>query len=79
VIEINGRPVGTRTPDLYRVNVTMLSFMITYKTAGTAKIRGSRTRHIKLWVELWVEIFTAEAPIYTSLPRNLPLGQSFQA
>ena len=32
-----------------------------------------------LWVGLWVEIFMAEAPIYTSLPRNLPLGQSFQA
>ncbi len=24
------------------------------KTAGTAKIRGSRTRHHTLWVELWV-------------------------
>src|SRR5437879_6476123 len=32
-----------------------------------------------LWVVLWVEIFMAEAPIYPSLPRNLPLGQSFQA
>jgi hypothetical protein len=71
--------VGTRTPDLYRVKVATLSFTTAYKTAGTAKVRGSRTRHIKLWVELWVEIFTAVAPIYTSLPRNLPLGQSFQA
>jgi hypothetical protein len=50
----NGKPVGTRTPDLYRVNVTTLSFTITYKTAGTAKIRGSRARPPTLWVGLWV-------------------------
>jgi hypothetical protein len=55
VVEINGRPVGTRTPDLYRVNVTMLASTITYKTAGTAKIRGSRARQSTLWVGLWVE------------------------
>ena len=28
--------------------------MTTYKTAGTAKLSGSRTRHLMLWVELWV-------------------------
>jgi hypothetical protein len=27
---------------------------MTYKTAGTAKVRGSRTRHHTLWVGLWV-------------------------
>jgi hypothetical protein len=46
--------VGTRTPDLYRVKVPFIGFATTYKTAGTAKVRGSRTRHIPLWVELWV-------------------------
>jgi hypothetical protein len=34
--------------------VTTLSFTITYKTAGTAKIRGSHARRPTLWVELWV-------------------------
>jgi hypothetical protein len=29
-------------------------YRTTYKTAGTAKIRGSRTRHRMLWVGLWV-------------------------
>ena len=27
---------------------------IIYKTAGTAKVRGSRTRHRNLWVGVWV-------------------------
>lgn len=31
-----------------------LGFTTTYKTAGTANIRGSRTRHRMLWVGLWV-------------------------
>jgi hypothetical protein len=46
VVEEYGRPVGTRTPDLYRVKVPRIGFTTTYKTAGTAKVRGSRTRHI---------------------------------
>src|SRR5258705_1843279 len=29
-------------------------FYRTYKTAGTAKLRGSRTRHLMLWIGLWV-------------------------
>jgi hypothetical protein len=33
---------------------TRLGFTTTYKTAGTAKLRGSRTRHRMLWVGLWV-------------------------
>jgi hypothetical protein len=33
--------VGTRTPDLYRVKVPLIGFTTTYKTAGTAKVRGS--------------------------------------
>jgi len=45
VIENNGRPVGTRTPDLYRVKVARIGITITYKTAGTAKVRGSHIRH----------------------------------
>ena len=55
VVGNDGRPVGTRTPDLYRVKVATLGFTITYKTAGTAKIRGSRTKQHSLWVEVWVE------------------------
>ena len=36
------------------IRVARLGFTITYKTAGTAKLRGSRTRHHMLWVGLWV-------------------------
>ncbi len=42
-----------RTYDFHRVNLNVLGFSTTYKTAGTAKIRGSRTRHRILWVGLW--------------------------
>jgi hypothetical protein len=44
VLVLNGRPVGTRTPDLYRVKA-LIGFTTTYKTAGTAKVRGSHIRH----------------------------------
>ncbi len=40
----DGRPVGTRTPDLYRVDLSFIGFATTYKTAGTAKVRGSHIR-----------------------------------
>jgi hypothetical protein len=50
--------VMIRTYDFHRVNLNVLGFSTTYKTAGTAKIRGSRTRHRILWVGLWVGIFT---------------------
>jgi hypothetical protein len=53
-IEKYGRPERTRTVDLYRVKVAFLGFTTTYKTAGTAKVRGSRIRHRILWVGLWV-------------------------
>ena len=36
------------------MNLIVLDFSTTYKTAGTAKVRESRTRHIVLWVRLWV-------------------------
>jgi len=39
---------------LCRDRVAWLGFTTTYKTAGTAKLRGSRTRHRVLWVGLWV-------------------------
>ena len=42
---MNGRPVGTRTPDLYRVKVARIGITITYETAGTAKVRGRHTGH----------------------------------
>src|SRR5271165_294389 len=46
----------TRTRDLCRDSVAWLGFTRTYNTAGTAKLRGSRTRHLMLWVGLWVGI-----------------------
>jgi hypothetical protein len=54
VFVLNGRPVGTRTPDLYRVKVPLIGFTTTYKTAGTAKVRGSSYKTYFLWVGLWV-------------------------
>jgi hypothetical protein len=51
----NGSPLGIRTPDLCRVNLARIDFRTTYKTAGTAKVRGNRTRHRMLWVGLWVD------------------------
>ena len=54
VVENAGRPERTRTVDLYRVNLTRFDFTTTYKTAGTAKVRGSHTRHQVVWVGLWV-------------------------
>jgi hypothetical protein len=54
MIENDGRPVGTRTPDLYRVKVALIGFTTTYKTAGTAKVRGSSYKTYFLWVGLWV-------------------------
>lgn len=42
-----------RQRELFRV--ARLGFTTTYKTAGTAEIPASRTRHHILWVGLWVE------------------------
>src|SRR5258708_15028505 len=39
-----------RWPD----RVAWLGFTTTYKTAGTAKLRGSHIRRRPLWVGLWV-------------------------
>jgi hypothetical protein len=47
--------VGTRTPDLYRVKIGVFGFTTTYKSAGTAEVRGSRARHRMLWVGSWVD------------------------
>ena len=52
--ENDGRPVGTRTPDLYRVKVPLIGLTTTYKTAGTAKVHGSSYKTYFLWVGLWV-------------------------
>jgi len=75
-VRIFGRPVGTRTPDLYRVNAAILGFTTTYKTAGTAKVRGSRIRHRFLWVGLWVGIFAIRS-VHPADHRNVtePLGR----
>ena len=56
VLERNGGDDGTRTRDLCRDRVAWLGFTTTYKTAGTAKLRVSRTRHRTLWVRLWVGV-----------------------
>ena len=63
-IRSDGRPVRARTADLHRVKVTLLGFTTTYKTAGTAKVRGSHTRHRVLWVGLWVR----NAQVLGSIP-----------
>src|ERR1700675_1173435 len=47
---------GTTRLELATPAVTAgIGFATTYKTAGTAKVRGSRARHCILWVGLWVE------------------------
>src|ERR1700730_8464987 len=38
------------------------SAVTAYKTAGTAKARGSRIRHRILWVGLWVENLLPRCP-----------------
>ncbi len=60
----NGGDDETRTRDLCRDSIAWLVFTTTYNTAGTAKLRGSRTRHRILWVELWVgkSLQTLELP-----------------
>jgi hypothetical protein len=55
VIEKNGGDDGTRTRGLCRDSIKVFSLSTTYKPAGTAKVRGSRTSHDELWVGLWVE------------------------
>src|ERR1039458_9762815 len=44
-------------PQTSTVSNARLGFTITYKTAGTAKVRGIRIRHRILWVGLWVGTF----------------------
>src|ERR1700675_1366184 len=64
---IDGRPVGTRTPDLYRVKVAMLGFT-TYKTAGTAKVRGSHIRHTFCGLGCGLQIITGVTITCVSSP-----------
>jgi hypothetical protein len=54
VLEKNGGDDGTRTRGLCRDSLARIGFTTTYNNAGTAKIPASRTRHIEVWVELWV-------------------------
>jgi len=63
VFVLNGRPVGTRTPDLYRAKVPLIGFTTTYKTAGTAKVRGSSYKTYFLWVGLWVGSVRKESAV----------------
>jgi len=71
VIEKYGRPVGTRTPDLYRVKVPLIGFTTTYKTAGTAKVRGSSYKTYFLWVGLWVEKKPANSRTAPRISQNV--------
>jgi hypothetical protein len=50
----NGGDDESRTRDLCRDRVAWLGFTTTYKTAGTAKLRGSHIRRKFLWAGLWV-------------------------
>jgi hypothetical protein len=55
--------IGTDLHDRFdrcRDSVAWIGFT-TYKNAGTAKLRASRTRLHELWVGLWVGKFAAEA------------------
>src|SRR5712692_10277038 len=64
----NGRDDEARTRDLCRDSFAWIGFTTTYKTAGTAKIQGSRIRHRILWVGLWVENLTPRGPPCPHLP-----------
>lgn len=55
--------------DLCRDSATRIGFTITYKTAGTAKVRGSRTKHRILWVELRVGILLPTSRRAGAYPR----------
>ena len=71
----NGGDDGARTRGLCRDSVAWLGFTITYETAGTAKLRGSRTRHRSLWVGLWVgKISRTPKQLSHSTQINGPLG-----
>jgi len=52
--EKNGGDDETRTRDLCRDSGAGIGFTTTYKNAGTAKRRASRTRLHELWVGVWV-------------------------
>ena len=52
--EKDGGDDETRTRDLCRDSGAGIGFTTTYKNAGTAKRRASRTRLHELWVGLWV-------------------------
>ena len=64
LLEKNGGDDETRTRDPCCDSVARLGLTTTYKTAGTAKLHGSRTRHRILWVGLWVgkSLQTLEQP-----------------
>ena len=47
-------PWGLEPQTSARVKVPLMGFTTTYKTAGTAKVRGSSYKTYFLWVELWV-------------------------
>jgi hypothetical protein len=48
------QPQIEQSLDRYLSRLAWLGFTTTYKTAGTAKLRGSHTRRRFLWVGLWV-------------------------
>src|SRR5882757_9831254 len=46
---------GSHVAERGRLRAARIGFTTTHKTAGTAKIRGSRTGHHSLWFGLWLE------------------------
>ena len=61
-----GAVVGDPANDVLRIDrcrdsVAWIGFRTTYKNAGTAKLRVSRTKLHELWVGWWVGKFAAEA------------------
>ena len=52
--KLSGETQQWEKPDRCRDSVAVLGFYNNLGDAGTAKIRGSRTRHHSLWVGVWV-------------------------
>ena len=65
VFILNGRPVGTRTPGLYRVNNNI-------QDRGIAKVRGCSYNTYFLWIGLWVRNPRTEGPVTRFLRSREP-------
>jgi hypothetical protein len=59
---VSGRFLNPDGSRLLLCRAAGIGFTTTYNNAGTAKVRGSRTRHRILWVGLWVENLFPRCP-----------------